>query len=275
LDTEPAHYRIAALLTCFNRREKTLRCLRDLQAQSLPPQHAIEIFLVDDGSRDGTGEGVREAFPQAHVIQGTGSLFWSRGMHLAWTQASKVDPDYYLLLNDDTFLFPGALIELLQATGGPENNIICVGSIVDPVTGEKVYGAQHTQVRPSFDTNGARQHCDTFNANCVLVPRQVYNLVGTLDPCYSHGLSDPDYGYRAFQKGTDIRESRKPLGQCAPNPITGTWQDDTLPVLKRLQLSQLRTGLPWRDWLTYTRRHLGWKWPAYFVSPYLKIFLKR
>ena len=47
-----------------------------------------EVFLVDDGSSDGTGIVVKEMFPEITVIQGNGKLFWNRGMFYAWDAAS-------------------------------------------------------------------------------------------------------------------------------------------------------------------------------------------
>jgi hypothetical protein len=32
-----------------------------------------------------------------------------------------------------------------------------------------------------------------------------------------------------------------------------------------------RKGLPWRSWLHFTRRHMGWNWPLYFAWPYAKL----
>ena len=45
--------RLAALLTCHNRREQTLVCLRALRACTLPAGCDLAVYLVDDGSRDG------------------------------------------------------------------------------------------------------------------------------------------------------------------------------------------------------------------------------
>jgi hypothetical protein len=32
-------------------------------------------------------------------------------------------------------------------------------------------------------------------------------------------------------------------------------------------------GAPFREWLLYTRRHFGWRWPLYALSPYVKTLL--
>jgi len=71
---------IAVLITCFNRKAKTLESLRLLFAQDLPPDVSLQVYLVDDGSTDGTGEAIAQTYPQVTILSGTGSLFWNGGM---------------------------------------------------------------------------------------------------------------------------------------------------------------------------------------------------
>src|SRR5215469_2793644 len=66
--------RIAGLVACYNRVALTLRCLTSLFETFEHQDATLEIFLVDDGSPDKTGEIVKQRFPQVHVITGTGSL---------------------------------------------------------------------------------------------------------------------------------------------------------------------------------------------------------
>lgn len=81
--------RIAVLLTCHNRREKTLTCLQSLYECQLPDNFDLDVTLVDDGSTDDTTRSVKENFPNITIIHGNGHLFWNRGMYLAWNNASK------------------------------------------------------------------------------------------------------------------------------------------------------------------------------------------
>jgi len=53
-------YSVSVIITTYNRREYVLRAIDSVLAQSHP---ADEIFLVDDGSIDGTTEEVRRRFP--------------------------------------------------------------------------------------------------------------------------------------------------------------------------------------------------------------------
>jgi len=59
----PPMKRIVAMLTCHNRKDLTLACLNKLCSQVLPDDFSLEFVVVDDGSRDGTAEAIREAFP--------------------------------------------------------------------------------------------------------------------------------------------------------------------------------------------------------------------
>lgn len=260
---------LAVLLTCHNRKDVTLRCLHALSEQSRIGVD-VPVYLVDDGSTDGTADAVRASFPAAVIIQGDGSLFWCRGMELAWRRALEDGHDAYLWLNDDVILDPDALGRLLdtaqatpRASSGPA---IVVGSLADPESGTVTYGGYRiasrwhpgrmTRVEPSPTEPVA---IDTFNGNVVLVPAEVVSQVGIIDPAFSHATGDVDYGLRARAHGIDCVLAPGTFGTCRRNP----------PVAPSLRHAFSRKGLPWRDWLTYTRRHGSrYRWPIAFISPY-------
>ena len=271
--TQPEEHTIAVLMTCHNRREKTLECLRRIRDQR-GVHAAIRTFLVDDGSSDGTGRAVVSEFPEVEVLQGDGSLYWCGGMRMAWEAATKSDPDFYLLLNDDTFLQPDALTELLGLAQGLESQSIVVGAICDPETGLVSYGGVR-YASPLVPASGRPEYCDTFNANCALVPRKVFQVLGVFHKDFIHGLGDFDYGIQAIQKGFKVVQTPRYVGTCRDNPLSGTWSDRSLPRIRRLRLLNSPKGLPFRAWMTYVRRNTGWKWPLYLLSPYLKIVLGR
>ena len=107
---------LAVLITCHNRRAKTIKCLKALFNQADTKNIRIKVFLVDDGSTDKTSNEVMALFPEVVIIQGDGNLFWARGVALAWKESlkSKEIFDYYLWLNDDTFLYNTAIKQLLD-----------------------------------------------------------------------------------------------------------------------------------------------------------------
>ena len=123
-------FQIAALLTCHNRRDQTSACLRSLRKQIGLAASAfkLNVFLVDDGCTDGTVDEALEIWPDATIIAGDGNLYWCGGMRKAWEAAAETDPDFYLLLNDDIFLFQSAITSLLDVSGGPLARVIAVGA---------------------------------------------------------------------------------------------------------------------------------------------------
>lgn len=217
--------RVAVLMTCYNRKEKTIQCLRNLFRQDLPSSVTIDVFLVNDGCTDGTAEAVSEEFPQIHIVQGDGTLFWNRGMCLAWEESRKFDIyDGVLWLNDDTMLFENALKELFILSCRYPNAII-VASIASTDRKNVTYGGfvNNKLIEP----DGSLQLCDKFNGNCVFVPSTVSDKIGYLDPYYRHAKGDSDYSMRAYHAG--VKNIISPIvGTCDRNPINPIWNKGSI-----------------------------------------------
>src|SRR5450759_1309133 len=192
---EPAT--VSALLTCHNRREKTLACLESLRAAAIPGL-TVNVHLVDDASNDGTAEAVASAFPDVEISRGTGEWFWGGGMRLAFSRAVPGRPDYLLWLNDDVFLDPYSLKHLLATHAAlcadRQPLSIVVGSTRDPETGATTYGGVRRTSRlrrmafARVAPTDTPRSCDTMNGNLVLIPRSVYSVVGNIDEKFTHRM---------------------------------------------------------------------------------------
>lgn len=282
---EERPYRIAALLACHNRKELTMRCLESLAQQtgrvlaegrvgkSVPAQFELQVFLLDDASTDGTADAAARAWPDIHVIAGTGELFWCGGMRVAWQHAQACDPDYYLLLNDDTTLEQDAIKCLLELAPSPQSEVIAVAPVADLETGEVVCGGHLGHEEHPLQPNGLPLDCDTMNANCSLVPRAVSRKVGIFHSGFTHAMGDYDYGFEATRLGVRIVQAGRVLAHTKPNDRASTWLDTSLPMSQRLRLlwSDPKGGLPFQEWCLYCRRNYGWIWPLRCVSPTLRV----
>jgi GT2 family glycosyltransferase len=273
--------RVALILSCFNRRQKTLEAVRCVLAQSAAAHTVLDFFVTDDNSRDGTAEALLHLHPGIHLLKGNGSLFWNGGMRLAWSEALKGNYDFYLWLNDDTFLFPHTLQRLLDtharcmARHGQAG--IVVGSTCDD-HGRTSYGGerQASRLRPlclaTIPASVAVQSCDTFNGNCVLVSKHAADVLGNLDRDFVHAIGDTDYGLRAKRAGIAMWVMPLFAGRCVnDNRVSGSYADPALPLRMRMRQAMGPKGLPWKPWLVLCRRHCGPLWPAYWLWPYLKI----
>lgn len=255
---------LAVVMTCHNRRDQTSRCLQALAAAA---EHVrglgYHVYLMDDGSTDGTSQGVEELGLPVTILRGPGDLFWNRGMARAWETALTTDTRYdaYVLLNDDTILDRDALERLLEVELQNVGRAIVVGAVRDPDTGTLTYGGVRRMSRwhpgrvATLEERDRAQSADTFHANCVLVPAGVCDAIGTLDATYHHGIGDFDYGYRARQHGFDVVVAPNTVGTCARNSVADTWRDPKLPLRKRLAMLASPKGLPRREWHAFLRRH--------------------
>ena len=277
---------IATLITCHNRRQKTLECLEALFQNTLPADYTLDVFLVDDGSTDDTAKAVHGAFPQVNIIQGNGDLFWNRGMHKAWEAAvqSKLTSqnnttdqsqayDYYLWLNDDTNIFKNTLQVLLQAADSTENKAVIVAASCAKATGELTYSgflSSGVKIQPTDQL--VQTH--TFHGNCVLIPKYVYQQVGNLDPLFHHSIGDMDYGLRAIKQGVKSFIAPGFLAHCEAHDTLPQWALSTVPLRKRIKslYSPLGNNQPYY-YFRYALRHFGLMVALkHLVSMHLRLF---
>lgn len=198
--------KITAILTCFNRSEKTKKCLESL-FKIIPD---CDVFITDDGSTDGTSQMLHQNFPQVHVITGNGKLFWSRGMYTAWKEAVKKDYDFYLWLNDDIELYPYFFDELQSCYQACDEKCIITGLIENFEKTEILYGGSDSN-KTLLQANGNPQKVTFMNGNVVLIPQNVVNTIGIMDPKLHHDLGDVDYGLTAIEHGIGVYTTRKPI----------------------------------------------------------------
>ena len=269
--------RIAVLLTCYNRQEKTITCLKALFDSTLPEECILDVFLVDDGSTDGTAEAVKDTFPIVNIIKGNGNLFWNRGMRLAWkTAAKESEYDFYLWLNDDTVLTEFALVELFETYNeafetDKQPAIIVGGCQSSQNSNEFSYGGK-TDNGPVIP-NGKLLACKYINGNVVLVPKPIYNKLGNLSSDYSHGMGDIDYGLRANQKGFNSYTTKKYIATCPPNPGIPAWCNPSIPLSKRFNSLYSPKGLNIKEYITFRRKFWGWRWVIFALKAYLKTLM--
>ena len=273
--------RLFVLLTCHNRREKTLAGLRALLEPAPACAPDLSVILVDDGSTDGTAEAVGEAFPGVHILRGDGTLYWAGGMRLAMAEADRGGADLVVWLNDDTILFPGALDRLLQAWkdhGRSGVSPIVVGATCDRDRQRTTYGGVRrgpSWRRLKFSTLSVPEAgpclCDTMNGNCTLIPMEHVRRLGGIHPVYRHALGDFDFGLRAKAAGIPVLLIPGWVGTCDWNSPAHSMHDTSLPVRRRWRLAMGIKGLPPRQWWHFVRTHGGALSPLLFVWPYVRL----
>jgi GT2 family glycosyltransferase len=236
----------------------------------------LQVFLVDDGSTDGTSAAVRREFPNVRLIEGTGQLYWTGAMLRADADAWSARPDLLLWLNDDVELRPDGVRILLDTADSTDRKAIVVGAVADPTTQQSTYGGygrsdphQPLRIR-RVEPTGSIESLDTMNGNVVLVPGAIREAIGTLDARFSHNMADMDYGYRTSRAGWRVVLAPEFVGNCTLNKSKAKWRDPSVALRARWAAILSIRGLPPKEWLAFTRRYYGWRWPRYFLSPYAR-----
>lgn len=274
--------KIAVLITCYNRREKTIDCLRSFYACSFRVDCQFNIYLVDDGSTDGTSEAVKDMWPAINLIKGSGNLYWAGGMRLAWETAMISDNyDAFLLLNDDVMIYENALLRLaetdvfVQKRFG-QRGIYC--GATNNSQGAVTYGA-HIITRNDFVMRTAAVKprdipvpCDFTNANILWVARDVVNKIGIFDYRFIHGLADYDYSLSAVEKGIPVFLAPGILGLCE-NDHCNPWKSKHFTLKERIHYLYSPKGLAYNEYLYYIGKHFPLNLPYSFLLLWVKTIL--
>lgn len=248
--------RLTVLLTVHNRKAKTLACLRNLFRQNSISDVQIDVYLTDDGCTDGTPEAIQSEFPQVHIVKGDGSLFWNRGMYEAWREAEKGNYDYYMWLNDDTFLTSDAISRLYEESKKHNDKAIIVGSTISSNSDDVTYGGR-TKSGKLLDNIETATTCDTFNGNIVLIPKYAYQIIGKNDPIFLHGIGDFDYGLRATKAGIKNVVAKGIFGICDLHENLPTWCDPKKTFKIRWKNFFSPLGANPYNFFIYKHRHFG------------------
>lgn len=291
---------IAVLLTCFNRKEKTLSCLRALytvQEQYVSSQHNqekqifLDVYLTDDGCTDGTADAIRIEFMNhpIHILQGNGNLFWAGGMRKAWNEALKMrcDWDYFLLLNDDTDILPNLFDELLSTRDYSIKRFGKEG-IISGTTSAKndhnliTYGGDIWVNRLTARTRriipkGTPEIVDVTNANILLVHMSVVRKIGIFYKGFRHGNADYDYSNHARKAGFPVLLTGNVCGRCDNDH--DSYEDYSKKII-RMSLQQRRIFFhsPLKssaDYLCFIRRNAPIRYPMVLIGRFLNIYFPK
>ena len=271
--------RAAILLTVHNLRERTLECLRDcyqqIDAMKGDDTYSFTVYMVDDGSVDGTSELVTANYPQTVIIRGDGNLYWNHGMTAAWEAAAKEGYDFYLWLHSGTMLKEGSLACIMETSMFLRHKAIVAATAEDP-EGNLVRGGRDKSGRIIVPDPAIPTPCYTFDGNFVLVPAGVYKALGGLDWHYTHRFGDIDYGVRAYKSKIVRVVAPGVLCRCNPRKYLPVWRDRSYSLKERVAFLYSPKGRPPREQFRYDCRSQGVAY-AIFHGMYvaLKVFFPK
>lgn len=187
------------------------RCFKSLRDSEIP----IQTVVIDNASDDGTVEYVREHFPEIHMIESKENLGFGRANNLGMRYALDNGADYVFLLNQDAWVEPNTIGELVRiAEKHQEYGILCPlqvnaekSKVLNGVIDFLSYPT-HTCYELFNDLLlGNKKEIYSvreMNAAAWLLPRKTLETVGGFDPIFLHYGEDWNYMSRVLYHNMKI-----------------------------------------------------------------------
>ena len=208
---------VAFIIVTWNARDLLMDCLESLFSQVSSIRY--EVFVVDNGSHDGTVEAVKDRFPDAKLIANENNL----GFAAANNQGLKaMSARYAVLLNSDTIVSKGVFErlvrfmdenpdtavtgpQLLNKDGSKQNCFHNYPSLLSEVVGlgllKSLFPKKYPGKRKNYDSP---LETDAILGACLMVRKTVVDRLGYMDDGYFFFLEETDWCYRMKKAGWKI-----------------------------------------------------------------------
>ena len=219
--------KVAIVIPVYNRREITLQGLRSL-AKVDETGIDVRIFIVDDGSTDGTSDAIRKEFPDVVLIQGDGTLHYAAGTNRGIEAALDWGAEFVATMNDDAVFHDQFLLRLIKTTEANPRSIVGgllllwdephkvfqVGQSWETFKGGSVIPDDLT----AFNVSETAFRVECLVGNCLMLPAASIREVGLMDEKrFPHGWGDAQWMARFAKAGWNLLVEPKAYVWCEPN----------------------------------------------------------
>ncbi|MGR3317858.1 MAG: glycosyltransferase family 2 protein, partial [Candidatus Anammoxibacter sp.] len=208
---------VAFIIVTWNARDLLLDCLDSLFKQVTLIDY--EVFVVDNGSKDGTVEAVRQKFGSVNIIANKENV----GFAAANNQGLKeMSSRYAVLLNSDTIVLGGVFAklvkfldehpdvavvgpQLINKDGSKQNCFHNFPSLVIEVVGLGLLKSFFPDKYPSKRRNYDEPlETDSILGACLMVRKEVVEQIGYMDDGYFFFLEETDWCFRMRNAGWKV-----------------------------------------------------------------------
>ena len=194
--------RILVITVTYNAMKWVDRCFGSLRDS----RHPVDVFVVDNGSSDGTAEYIRNHFPEV-MLHCTGENYgFGKANNIGLEYALANGYDYAYLLNQDAWVFPDTFDRLLEAHDAhPEYGILSpVQMTASMERPDPRFKVKCLDKELSAYESGRIYDVDFVMAAHWLVSRRCILSTGGFSPAFRHYGEDDNFIHRALWKGFKI-----------------------------------------------------------------------
>lgn len=214
---------LSVVIVAHNSRPYLSACLRSIYDQTDAPP--LEVIVVDNGSRPGEIEVIRQDFPQLTLVTSSRNLGFAAGANLGIRQAKGT---HLLLLNPDTTVAPGALTRMAEFIKATPDAGAVGPKLLNPDGSLQlscrtfpgrwmVFAHRYALLTRLFPQNPATRRylltdwdhasvrpVDWVSGACLMTSRKVLERVGLLDEKFFLFNEDVDFCRRVWAAGWKV-----------------------------------------------------------------------
>ncbi|HKI79994.1 MAG TPA: glycosyltransferase family 2 protein [Ignavibacteriaceae bacterium] len=205
---------VSIIILNWNGSQDTMECLKSLNNVTY---RNIEIIVVDNGSKEAELRLLEDFLKGKDVtfIKNKTNLGFTGGNNVGIKKALSNKADFILILNNDTMVSPGFIEPLLSVFNKSENAGI-VAPQINYYNNKKLIwsaGGKIDKMRGSGfaisdqyerENNKIEKSVGFVSGCCMLVKREVFEVIGIFDENYFAYVEDTDLCYRTIQDGFKI-----------------------------------------------------------------------
>ena len=226
---------LSIIIVSYNTKKLLKDCLKSafesIEKKQSSSKFQFEVFVVDNGSKDGSVEMVEKDFPQVKLIENKENLGFAKANNQA---IKKAQGRYILLLNSDTIVLGNTLSKMInwmdshpevgisscqllnpdrsiQATGGyfpTLPRVLAWMFFLDdlPFLGKaiKPFHPHTPQFYTKDKTYTKEQELDWVTGAFFLVRREVFKKIGVLDEKFFMYVEEMEFCFRAKESGFKV-----------------------------------------------------------------------
>lgn len=199
--------KILVIIVTYNAKKWIDDCFGSIVKSTLP----CDVFVVDNGSTDGTQSIIQTCYPSAHFVQSKCNLGFGKANNLGFKYAVENGYDFCYLLNQDAYFFPETLSTLINVY---EKN--CQYGILSPIQLQKNANKMDSNFQDVAISNRDFLNDllnddvkDVYSVQSVmaahwLVPIKTIKTVGFFSPAFPHYGEDDNYCDRVEYHGMKV-----------------------------------------------------------------------
>lgn len=203
--------KVFVIIVTYNGKQWYDRCFGSLRASEMP----VNVVVIDNASSDDTAQYLLANYPEVHLIVSDSNLGFGQANNKGMRYALDHGADYVFLLNQDAWVEPDTISELVRIH--KENSEFGILSpmhlnaeksqIEKGLLGLLTY---HTHINLELISDfytGLKNEVYAVrevNAAAWLLPRRTLETVGGFDPIFFHYGEDDNYLSRALFHGLRV-----------------------------------------------------------------------